>query len=196
MRFSVPNASEALLRELRVSQAVSRVRQLPTVFVANPLLALFVAVVYWDHVFRTLLVLFVACANISNVLLARGLARQHELNVRMALGASRLRLIRHLLVESGLLAVVGGINDYTSGRESAAQAATSTGGGIVAGAAAGAAIGSVVPVAGTAVGAIVGAGVGLGVSMAIDANWDSISSGAESAWEGTKDVISSINPFD
>lgn len=94
------------------------------------------------------------------------------------------------------LAVVGGINDYTSGRESAAQAATSTGGGIVAGAAAGAAIGSVVPVAGTAVGAIVGAGVGLGVSMAIDANWDSISSGAESAWEGTKDVISSINPFD
>jgi diguanylate cyclase (GGDEF)-like protein len=60
MRFSVPNASDALMRELRVSQAVSRVRQLPTVFVANPLLAVFVAVVYWDHVFRTLLVLFVA----------------------------------------------------------------------------------------------------------------------------------------
>jgi diguanylate cyclase (GGDEF)-like protein len=60
MRFTVPNASDALMRELRVSQAVARVRQLPTVFVANPLLAVFVAVVYWDHVFRTLLVLFVA----------------------------------------------------------------------------------------------------------------------------------------
>ncbi len=60
MRFTIPNPSEALLREIRVSQAVSRVRQLPTVFVANPLLAVFIAVVYWDHVFRTLLVLFVA----------------------------------------------------------------------------------------------------------------------------------------
>src|SRR5512145_835433 len=60
MRFTIPNPSEALLREIRVSQAVSRVRQLPTVFAANPLLATFIAVVYWDHVFRTLLVLFVA----------------------------------------------------------------------------------------------------------------------------------------
>jgi diguanylate cyclase (GGDEF)-like protein len=60
MRFTVPNASDALMRELRVSQAVARVRQLPTVFAANPMLAVFVAVVYWNHVFRTLLVLFVA----------------------------------------------------------------------------------------------------------------------------------------
>lgn len=60
MRFIVPSPSEALLREIRVSQAVARVRQLPTVFVANPLLATFVAVVYWDEVFHTLLVLFVA----------------------------------------------------------------------------------------------------------------------------------------
>lgn len=60
MRFTVANPSEALLRELRVSQAVARVRQLPTVFVANPLLAAFVAAVYWDQVFRTLLVMFIA----------------------------------------------------------------------------------------------------------------------------------------
>lgn len=60
MRFTVPSPSEALLREIRVSQAVARVRQLPTVFVVNPLLGAFVAVVYWEHVFHTLLVLFVA----------------------------------------------------------------------------------------------------------------------------------------
>jgi diguanylate cyclase (GGDEF)-like protein len=60
MRFEVTNPSEALLREIRVSQAVARVQQLPTVFVANPLLAVFIAVLYWDHVFRTLLVVFVA----------------------------------------------------------------------------------------------------------------------------------------
>jgi diguanylate cyclase (GGDEF)-like protein len=59
MLFPVPNPSEALLREIRVSQAVARVRQLPTVIVANPLLAAFIAVVYWDHVFHTLLALFV-----------------------------------------------------------------------------------------------------------------------------------------
>jgi diguanylate cyclase (GGDEF)-like protein len=60
MRFTVANPTESLLRELRVSQAVARVRQLPTVFVANPLLATFVAAVYWDRVFRTLLVMFIA----------------------------------------------------------------------------------------------------------------------------------------
>lgn len=64
MRFTVPNPSEALLREIRVSQAVARVRQLPTVVVANPLLAAFIAVVYWDHVFRTLLVIFVAAMTV------------------------------------------------------------------------------------------------------------------------------------
>ena len=60
MWFSVLDPSEALLRELRVSQAVARVRQLPTIFVANPLLAAFIAVVYWDHAFHVLLVLFLA----------------------------------------------------------------------------------------------------------------------------------------
>ena len=62
---------------------------------------------HWALIGAVIAVLLVACANLANLQLARGLARSRELALRSAVGAPRRQLIAHLLLESGILAVVG-----------------------------------------------------------------------------------------
>ncbi len=62
------------------------------------------------------LLLFVACANVASVMLARALARRREIGIRLAVGASRARIARQLFAENLILAAVGGVVGLFAGR--------------------------------------------------------------------------------